>query len=214
MRRLAVFLVAAAIVPAGALAATPKTTHTKAGMAAAKRALLGAGAFPNAWTSSAPAEKKVPSLACAAAGIDPTGVVEIGSAVTPHYRGSSAGPFASESVYVFKTPAQTARLWKRLVARGLGGCLATSITQGSTQDVSFSRTKQLPVQAPRIAGRTAAYRVSARASTPGQAITAYFDLVLVTRGSSIAALSFSSFSEPPPAGIEALLSRAAISRLH
>lgn len=213
MRRLAVLLVACLLVPAAGAATKPPTTHTKAGLAAARRALLPAGAFPSTWTSTA-ADKTVPSLVCPLAGIDPTGIVELGSAGSPHYRAGSAGPFAAESVYVYRSPKQAALLWKRLVGPAVGRCLAASITQGSTKDVTFSKTKSLPAAAPRVAGRVAAYRVSAQAATPGQAILAYFDLVLVARGASIAALSFSSFSEPPPAGIEALLARAAISRLH
>jgi hypothetical protein len=213
MRRLAVLALACLVAPAAGAATKPPTTHTKAGLAAARHALLPVGAFPRAWTSTA-ADKTVPALVCPAAGIDPTGIVEIGSAGSPHYKAESAGPFAAESVYVYKTPKHASLLWKRLVGPAVARCLVASVTAGSTQDVTFSKTKQLPAVAPRVAGRVAAYRVSAQAATPGQAITAYFDLVLVARGSSVAALSFSSFSEPPPVGIEALLARSAISRLH
>jgi hypothetical protein len=213
MRRLAVLLLACLLAPVASGATKPPTTHTKAGLAAARRALLPAGAFPSRWTST-PAEKTVPALVCQLAGIDPTGIVELGAAASPRYTAESSGPFAAESVYVYKTPKQASLLWKRLVGPAVARCLAASVTAGSTQDVTFSKTKRLPVVAPRVAGRAAAYRVSAQAATPGQAITAYFDLVLVARGSSVAALSFSSFSVPPPVGIEALLARAAVSRLH
>ena len=213
MRRLAALVLACLLAPVASGATKPPTTHTKAGLAAARRALLPAGAFPSTWTSTA-ADKTVPSLVCALAAIDPTGIVELGSAGSPHYRAGKAGPFAAESVYVYKTPKQAALLWKRLVGPAVERCLAASVTQGSTQDVTFSKTTKLPASAPRVSGRSAAYRVSAQAATPGQSIAAYFDLVLVARGASIAALSFSSFSEPPPAGIEALLSRSAVSRLH
>jgi hypothetical protein len=215
VRPLAVLLLACLLAPVAAAAKKPPTNHTKAGLAAARRALLPAGAFPSTWTST-PADKTVPALVCSAAGVgfDPTGIVELGAAGSPHYKAGSAGPFAAESVYVYKTPTQASRLWKQLAGPAVVRCLVDSIAKGSTQDVTFSKTKRLPVAAPRVAGRVAAYRVSAQAATAGQAIVAYFDLVLVGRGASIAALSFSSFSEPPPVGIEALLARAAVSRLH
>jgi hypothetical protein len=212
MRGALIALVVCALAPAAAAATKPPSTHTKTGLASARAALLPAHAFPSRWTATA-ADKTVPALGCPFAGADSSGIVEIGAATSPHYRAGSVGPFASESVYVYKTAQQAATYWKRLVGPGIGRCLAASVKQGSTSDVTFSEAKQLPLAAPTVTGRAAAYRVSAHAATPGQTTVAYFDLVLVARGAGIAALSFSSFSTPTPAGIEALLARSAAGRL-
>jgi hypothetical protein len=216
MRGLLSSLAAAGLlVPVAQAATKPPAagkTHTAAGMATAHRLLLTSRDFPKGWTSS-PAGKAVPALTCGSFAPSTTGVVETGAAASPNFRAAAAGPFASEAVYVYATPRQARTFWRRTVGPGIAACFSQSVTQGSTTSVQFAVKKTQLLPLPRLGDRSAAYRVAATATTPGQEVTAYFDLLLIGRGAVVAAITFSSFSEPVSRELALARARAAARRL-
>lgn len=185
--------------------------HTHAGMVEAHRALLRHADLGAGWLTGA-TPKKVGSLACARVTLK--GVAEIGSAVSPTYRQSSAGPFLSESAFTYNTAAGAASFFQRVATRGALSCLAQSILQGdASSGVTFTIVKKQALPAPHVAAKAAAYRVSGRAKAPAQKIDVYVDVILLQRGNAIAELSLSSFSAAVAPGDELEIARAAAARL-
>jgi hypothetical protein len=212
MRRLLSVGLAIGLLAPIAHAATKPGTHTKQGMATARRLLLTSTAFPRGWTSAA-AGKTVPVLACSVFVPSTTGILERGAASSPSFRAGGTGPFVTEAVYVYATARQASTFWRRVARPGIARCLAQSVTQGSTKDVSFKVIRRETLAPPSVGARSAAYRVAATASTPGQTATAYFDLLLVGHGAAIAALSVSGFTDPVSPQLETSLARAAARKL-
>jgi hypothetical protein len=74
-----------------------------------------------------------------------------------------------------------------------------------------SGTKSLPLPgAPR---QVALYRVNGQATTPGQNVPVYLDVVLITRGRYVSELQLSNFDNPPSHSLELRLARLLASRL-
>jgi len=216
VRALAV-IIAVAVVAAPAAAAAKKKPptsgvhHTDAGNAAARRALVRVSDLGSGWSKGA-TPKKIGKLTCGSAPPTVAGVVEIGSAITPTYRQSSAGPFLSQATYIYGGPAQASLFWQHVAGRSALACLAKGVAGGSTKDVSFRVTHEELL--PKPAGTlSAAYRVVGQAKTTLQKVRVYVDVVLIQRGAAISELSWSSFSTPVAASLERRVARAADTRL-
>jgi hypothetical protein len=214
MRLSLCILLLLALVTGSAAGATkpPKTTHTRAGMAAAQRLLLTEADVPRSWTAVA-AGKLTPTLTCAGFSPSTAGIVETGSAASPAFRADATGPFAAEGVYVYATPAQAAAYWRRVVGPGIRSCMTQALVQGSTTDVKFTVRRTQSLALPPVGARRAGFRITATATTPGQVVTAYVDMLLLSTGKAIAAVSVSSFSEPVSPALERSLARSAARRL-
>jgi hypothetical protein len=205
-------LALALLVGHAAAAGPPKTTHTATGMAAARHLLVTIRAFPAGWTTAA-AANGFSGLTCPVFTPSTKGVIERGAASSPSYRAATEGPFANQSAYVYATAAQASLFWRRVATPGIARCVAQSVTQASTTNVQFKVTGRRPIAAPSLAARTAAYRVTAKVTTPGQTADAYVDLVLVGRGRAISALGFWGVNDPVPRSLEARIARAAAKKL-
>ena len=183
--------------------------HTSADMASAGRVSLTLGDVALGWTSS-PAPAADQSPVCAAWHPDLTGVVETGAATSDSLRGGKEGPFVSESAWVYRTAGQAETFWSRVVGTKLVGCLASSVTHGSTAGVRFT------VRSQRVLGlgrRRAAYRVVATAATSGQTVTTYYDLVVVGSGRGVAEITLARIGAPPLPATEAGLADTVARRL-
>ena len=193
-------------------ASTPGVHHTAAGMAAAARSLVARADLGAGWTSGG-TPKKAGALACRA----PTylkGVLETGAAVSPVFRGSTAGPFLSGSAFVYDSPPGAARFFEQIVKPNALPCLAESLATGkSTPGVSFTVARRQTLTAPPVGASAAAYRVVGRATVSGQKVVVYADVIVLQRGRAIEQLSFASFSVPVPGATEARIARAAAARL-
>lgn len=179
----------------------------------ARAALFGAGDL-RGWKST-PGPKKAPTLTCGAFAPDLTGIRILGAAASATFNQSSTGPFASQLVDVFKSPAQERSFWHRVVTRRLETCVADSLTAGSTSSVTFTVDHKRLLSLPRIGERAAGYRVigTAAASAPGQSETVYLDMLVVGSGSGLSAISFTSFFDPVPRSLELRLARLVADRL-
>jgi hypothetical protein len=199
-------------VGSAAAANPPKTTHTAKGMAAARHLLVTIRAFPAGWTTAA-AANGFSGLTCPVFTPSTKGVVERGVAASPSYRAAAAGPFANQSAYVYATAAQASLFWRRVATPGVARCVAQSVTQASTANVQFKVIGRRAIAAPSLAARTAAYRIIASVTTPGQTATAYVDLILIGRGRAISALGFWGVNDPVSHALEARIARAAARKL-
>jgi hypothetical protein len=203
---------ALAVLLGSAAAATTVRHHTPAGMALARHALLRRGDLGRGW-SGLPAPTKVPDMTCPGFSPRLQGVVETGSATTPTFRGSSSGPFVSQTAYAYATAAQQGTVWRKVGQPGLLRCVAASLAQGSSNGVHFTVTDKRLVTLPKFAAQAAGYRVTGTASRPGQTIDVYLDVLVLGRGETVAEISISSFEQPVARSFELRLGRIVARRM-
>ena len=186
--------------------------HTTAGMALAGRLLLRTADFGAGWTAGR-ARAKVATLTCGSFNPSLAGLIERGSAASPSYSGGTAGPFVSQTAYVYATADQAVTLWRRVVGPGLLRCLVESVGSSSAQGVRFTVRGKRTLTLPRLAPRAAGYRVVATAATAAQSITTTVDLIVLGRGRAVTELSFAGIAQPVAPGVELGLARKAARRL-
>ena len=211
LRLIAVTTVAAAMVITGSAVAGSSTLSTS-GPALARSALLRRTDVGRGW-SSQPPPRHVPPLTCPQFSPRLHGVVETGAAGSPTFAQSSSGPFVSSVAYVYKTAAQGASVWGRVVTPGLLRCVAQSLVNGSGQGVRFTVDRKHLLTLASIADRRRGYRIIGTATSTYQQIGVYLDEVVLERGRMLAALSFSSFSVAPARSLELRLARTVAQRL-
>ncbi len=187
--------------------------HTASGTGLARAALLRGSDLGRPWTEAAPGPQRVPRLTCAQFAPSLLGVTEIGAAATPTWQQSSSGPFFSQSAYAYASPSQEVGVWAALARPQLLSCGADALLAGSGNGVRYRiRSKQI-VPLPPLGARAAGYRVRGTASTTGQTIDVYLDIVLLGRSSRTTEISLSSFGQPVASRLELRLARAAARRL-
>lgn len=225
MRRLALPLVAVLVLaaPAGAAKKKPKPPappppgqtlhrHTDADTAKARAALLTLDALGGGWRAKTPASRKA-GLTCSSFLPVLNGVVETGAAVSPEFQASATGPFVGQATWVYRTAAQASTLWRRVVGPGLERCFADSVAQGSTRSVLFEVKRRSALGLPRLEARAAGWRVTATAVSAGQKVTAYTDLIVLSRGRTVSELTIAQFASPMPRAREVALAGLAAARL-
>jgi hypothetical protein len=210
----------AAFVLAGVLAGTalaapgdPKRKHTPADMKLAQRALLTRADLGSGWTERPAVAAKPTSFACTSFRPDQSDLVETGAATSNSFVNGAEQRFLQQVSYVFKTEQQAATLWKRAIGTGLLRCLGESVRNGSTQTVTFTVRRTSRLTLPDVADRTAGFRVIATASSPGQKLGTYYDMIVLARGKVVTAISFAAFAESVPRSVELALARLVARRL-
>lgn len=209
----------AVLVLAGALAGTalaapgdPQKKHTAAGMGLAKAALLRKADFGAGWTATPSTPSKSSGLSCTGFRPDQSDLVEIGTADSPDFaKGPTA--FVSQNVGVYKTAAQGAASWSRIVKPGLLGCLASLLEQGSSKGTTITVTRRGTLAFPKLADRTAAFRLVANVTSQGTTLPVYSDLVLLAHGQINSAMFFISVGAPMQAAVEQRLAGIVAKRL-
>lgn len=199
--------------------ATTTTTATAAGhrpgaakrraAAIAKAALLRRSDL-RGW-SATPAAGRVPSLTCDGFDPDLKGFEPLAAAASPTF--SDGGRFVSQDVYAFDAPRLAGGFWRRVVRRRLETCLAGSLRAGSGEGVTFTPVRRHGLSLPRIGDRDAGFRVVGTGTTSYQSVTLYLDMLVVSCGSAISAISLSSLSVAPSRVLELRLARAVARRL-
>jgi hypothetical protein len=208
----AALIACAAAAASAAAPKSPRLPGTAAGRALARHALISRSSL-GAGFSESPAPRSLPDLTCAAFHPALPGVVKTGTAISPTFSGGDSGPFVSQSAYAFATAAQQAEVWHKVIARGLLRCVRDSLQAGTTRSVRLRATKAELLSAPRVTRQSAAYRVTGTATTTGQVVDVYLDMLVVGRGPVITTISITSFSDPVSSGFEAQLAGAALRRL-
>jgi hypothetical protein len=187
--------------------------HTGSGTQLARAALLRGSDLGRPWSEASAAPRRVPRLTCAQFAPALTAVTEIGTAATPTWQQSSAGPFFSQSSYVYARARQRADVWAALARPHLLSCVADALLAGSGNGVHYSVKHKQLLPLPALSASAAGYRVRGTASASGQTIDVYLDVVLLGRGSQVTEISFSTFEQPVARRLELRLARAAASRL-
>jgi hypothetical protein len=210
-RALAAVLLACLL--AAPVAAALRVKHTRPDTALARASLLRLRDLDKGWQASAQ-HGSVPALTCGSFNPSLTGVVETGAALSPRFQGDSAGPFASQTAYVYATRAQAATVWTGVARPGLIRCLADTVTRGGSPSGKFEVVGKQRLTLPKLADRAAGYRVVATLTAPGQSSTTVVDLLVVAHGRALTAIGLSSFDEPVPKAAEDRILRRAAERLH
>jgi hypothetical protein len=208
----AALIACAAAAASAAAPKSPRLPGTAAGRALVQHALISRSSL-GAGFSESPAPHSLPDLTCPAFHPGLPGVIKTGTAISPTFSGGGGGPFISQSAYAFATAAQQAEVWHKVIARGLLGCVRASLEAGSTRRVTLRATKADLMSAPPVTRQVAGYRVRGTASTTGQLLDVYLDMLVVGRGPVITTISITSFSDPASSAFEAKLARAALRRL-
>ncbi len=214
--KLALVVTAAAICSGAAYAASapPRAEHTSDGTKLAQASILRVGDFGTSWTQTA-ASGASSGLNLSCQGFTPkqSDLVEIGSATSPNFKGSTIGPFVFQNTSVYESPKTAMTLWKRAVKAQLVECVAQSLEALTSRGVRVSITSRDTIPLGELADRSASYRVVATLSTKKQRLKTYFDVVLLASGRTITELTISQFQKPPPLKWELALAKIAARRI-
>jgi hypothetical protein len=202
----------ALVLAAGATAAGPSVKVTSAGTADAKASLLTLTDLGKGWTGKATAAS-APILSCTGYTPSFTGVVETGVASSPTFAASTSGPFLVEQTSVFASAGQASKVWQRAVRPGLLGCAAQTLGTLAAKGIHVTIVARQPLQLAKPTPHTAAYRVVGKLKTTKQTLTAYLDVVYVSRGASLTAITFSSFVKPVPTAVEVAIAKLVAHRM-
>jgi hypothetical protein len=119
----------------------------------------------------------------------------------------------SQVAYVYATGAQRATVWNALVRPRLVRCVAASLAAGSGDGVRFMVTGKRLVSLPKLGVAAAGYRVGGTATSQGQSVDVFLDMVVLGSGRTISAISISTFEQPVARALEIRLARAVARRL-
>jgi hypothetical protein len=212
VRRAAATALAACVLSATALAAgaaaanTPIARHTAKDMALARRALIAKGEVGKGWQPVKTVSGRS-TLTCPASNPSMAGIVETGAASTG-YRGDAQ--VIGQTVWVYRTNAQAAKLWRRAAGAGFLRCQVAVARSAGGLTVTKLRSGALDV--PKLAARTAAYRVIVTAKVKGKSLDLYYDNFLLAQGRTVTQILFGSAHRIPSA-VELALGRAVAKRL-
>jgi hypothetical protein len=213
--KLALALMVAALTAGAAAAASapPRAEHTSAGTKLAQASLLRVGDFGKGWTQTANGSSSGLNLSCSGFTPKQNDLVEIGTATSPNFKGSTVGPFVVQKTSVYATPKTAATLWKRTVKPRLADCVAQSLQALTTRGVSVSITSRSTIPLGALADRSATYRIVATLTTNKQRLKTYFDVLLLAGSRTISELTVSQFQKPPPLKWELALAKIAARRI-
>jgi hypothetical protein len=185
---------------------------TPAGTALARAALLRKADVGSGW-SSAPPPRQIPPLTCPQFSPIISGVRQVGGAASPTFRASARGPFVAQDAYAYATASQQTTVWRAIVRPALGRCVANSLATGGGQGVTFAVTATRPLRLPGLPVRAAGYRVTGTASTTGQSLEVFLDMVVLGAGRAITTIGLSSLEQPVGQRLELRLLRTVALRL-
>jgi hypothetical protein len=207
-RLIAVCAVAAlAAATTAAAAPAPIRKHTRADMAYARAALLSTAELGKGWTSSG-ISTRPQTLTCKSSAASLGGVVETGTASTT-FRGASAQG-VGQAAWVYRSSEQARRLWARVVGNGLLRCLVDAARGAG--GLSVTRIASGELELPKVAERSAAYRLIVTAKAGAKTVTLYYDNLLLAAGRTVTQVTFGS-TRPIPAAVELTLARAVAKKL-
>jgi hypothetical protein len=210
-----VLIVLSALAAAPVVEAAPAPRPTRAAQAAARavsrHGLMRRTDLGAAWTETAAAPRRAPSLPCGVAGVRTSQAVLAGSASVT-WSDAAGTLFASGTSYGFAGAAAARQSWPRLGSASRDRCLKQQLEQGSGHGVVLKATGVRPLPAPRltIAGRPVSisrYEVSGTATGAGQDVAVYLDVIVLRQGAWIAEDELSSAATAPPASLQARAAR-------
>jgi hypothetical protein len=208
VRLAAAFALVLAGVLAGSAAAAnaPIQRHAAKDMALARRALIRKADVGKGWESVRAVTGRS-TLTCKASNPSMAGIVETGAA-SSGFRGTAQ--VIGQVAWVYRTAAQAATLWRRVAGKGFLCCLVEAAR--SAGGLQVTKLKSGELAAPKLAGRTAAYRVIATAKVQGKTVNLTYDNFLLAQGRTVTQITFGSV-QPIPSAVELALARVVSKRL-
>jgi hypothetical protein len=199
VRSILTVLVALALVPvAWGADGEPKKALTKKGNALAKSIVLKRADLSPAFTSSKPPDDELPKgVRCGA--LDESDLTVTGEAHSPDFQLSQPGVFVTvgSTTNVYRTLGEAGKSWNRGTSAQTTTCLAdiVRLSAPAGQRVKIISAKRISF--PKIAPRTAAFRVVAELSvTSGQRVRAYVDAIILQHGRIQSGVVFTSLGRP------------------
>jgi hypothetical protein len=192
-----VLLVLVVFVQQSASAATgdPKQRPTRADTHLATTVLLTRGELGSGWKA---ASGSAGSSACGIVhNLQPieSDLVETGSAAGPLFTNKSYEAL-DQTVRVYTSTAQADTAWARTVDKQLIICMEQQVENTSSMGAPVSVTDWKPLQLPRLAERTAGFRVIAEATAGKTKSKVYLDLILLGTSRTMTKVVFSSLVRP------------------
>ncbi len=216
LRTLFVVISAGLIVAGTALAGDPQQKHTAADMAKARSIGFVRSDFPAGWTAkpSTPTTG-ADSSTCKDFDPDQSDLVETGKVDSAEFTAPDGVSQVASSVGIFRTLAQAKTSWSRVVRPTMLRCFSDLITQISPKDSTVAELAKGTLAFPKVAARTAAYRLVLSVTAKGAttSVNLYVDLVLLGAGRVNVATIMFSVTKPYPAAFEQKLAAAIAHRL-
>jgi len=189
----------------------PQKHHNPADMARARSVVLRPSDLGSTWKATPATSSENGSLRCRAFAPDESDLTETGAASSPDF--SQGLQYVSSYASLFETAAQAQASWSRVVRPGLMTCLRTLFEQGASSGGTTTKVTGTGVLAvPRLAPRTAGYRLSFTATNSNVTLRGAVDIVLLGRARIDAALLYVAFGTPSQA-LERRLDRIIAARL-
>lgn len=152
------------------------------------------------------------NLRCKGYSPDESDLTEIGSADSPDLTRPD-GTFISSSVSIYKSAAEGATSWTRVVRPGILRCLTKVVESASDASTKLRVTGSRRLTLTKLAPRQAGYRLSVLVATGGKQIPATFDFVLLGKGDANAAVIIGTVAKAIPAADERALAGILARRL-
>ena len=185
--------------PVGAALAAngePQKHHTPGDMAKARSVVLHRSDLGAGWTATPSTSSSGSTPRCKSFHPDESDLVETGTADSPDLQ--QGFRFVSSAAGVFKTAAQAQASWDRIVRPGLLTCLGSIFDQGaSSAKITTKILAKGRLPFPRLARRTAAYRLAFSTENQGVTLKGALDLILLGSGRVDALMISVSFGAPP-----------------
>jgi hypothetical protein len=189
----------------------PKKHHTPADMSRARSVVLRTADLPAGWKSAPSSSNGGGNLHCKGFDPDESDLTETGKAESPDFSKSLAYISSSASVYLTGLQAQAS--WNRVVKPGLLTCLKSLFEQGASSGGTTTKVLGEGLLAfPKLAPRTAAFRISFLTKSTSLSLKGDVDVVLLGRGRIDVVMLFVAFGAPD-ATLERHLAAVVASRL-
>lgn len=205
----------AAVLAGAALAGDPRRQHTPADMAKAKAIGFVRADFPAGWTARPSTPGQSASTTCKSFNPNESDLVETGKVDSPEFTAPDGYSQVFSAVGIFQSVAQTKASWSRVVRPAMLDCFSELITKSSPPGSTISALAKGKLAFPKVAQRTAAYRLVIGVAPEGAAasVKLYLDLVLLGAGRANVATIMFSLGKPYPAAFERKLASAIARRL-
>ena len=150
------------------------------------------------WKSAPSSPNGGGDLHCKGFDPDESDLTETGKADSPDFSRNLS--FISSSASVFLTAAQGQVSWNRVVKPGLLTCLKSLFEQGASSGGTTTKVLGEGVLSfPKLAPRTAAFRISFSTKNASLTLKGDVDVVLIGRGKIDVVMLFVAFGAPDPA---------------
>jgi hypothetical protein len=215
MVRLGSTIVLAALLAGAAFAANPhdpQKRFTAADQAWARKLVVTrADLTGTGWTAQKSTDD---STTCRSFNPDESDLVETGERQSLEF--TRGGSFVMSTAAIFANASQARAMWNREMRPQLLDCLAEGLKGTSTGDATVKITARGPLSFPKLAERTAAFRVHLAFNVQGIKFGAELHIICLGRGRANLALMTMSPGKPLsplPAGLERTLAARLAQRL-